>query len=99
MLIVANVPEGRVMVRNRDRRQGLELSWDTTWLPHLWMWHDIRSSGGPWRELAETLIVEPASVPHTLGLETARSLGQAHRLEAGETRSTELVLRPLADNP
>ncbi|HWD76613.1 MAG TPA: hypothetical protein VG371_15870 [Solirubrobacteraceae bacterium] len=99
MMIVANVPEGHLTVHNHDRRQGLELSWDTKWLPHLWMWHEVRSSGGPWRELAETLIVEPASVPHTLGLEMARDRGQAHRLEAGETRSAELVLRPLVDAP
>lgn len=99
MLVVANVPEGRVTVRNQDRRQGLELTWDRSWLPHLWIWHEVRTSGGVWRGLAETLIIEPASVPHTLGLETARSLDQAHRLEAGQTRSTEVVLRPLVDAP
>ena len=49
--------------------------------------------------LAETLIVEPASVPHTLGLETACERGQAHRMQAGETRTTELILRPLGDPP
>src|SRR5207244_3271729 len=31
MMIVANVPEGHLTVHNHDRRQGLELSWDTTW--------------------------------------------------------------------
>jgi hypothetical protein len=97
MLIVANVPSGRATVYNREHRQGVELTWDTTWLPHLWIWHDVRASGGPWREMAETLIVEPASVPHTLGLETARELGQAHRLEEGQRRSTELTLRPVND--
>ncbi len=99
MFVVANVPESRLVVRNRDRRQGLELTWDPAWLPHLWIWHEVRTSGGVWRGLAETLIIEPASVPHTLGLETARRLGQAHRLEAGQRRSTEVVLRPLADAP
>ena len=28
LLIVADVPEGRVVVRNRDRRQGIEITWD-----------------------------------------------------------------------
>jgi hypothetical protein len=97
MLIVAHVPEGRLTIHNRDHGQGLELTWDTSWLPHLWIWHEVRVSGGVWRQLAETLIVEPASVPHTLGLLTAEKLGQAHRLEAGEQRSSELAMRPLLD--
>jgi hypothetical protein len=99
LLIVANVPEGRLTIRNPDRRQGIELKWDHSWLPHLWMWHEVRTSGGPWRELGETLIVEPASVPHTLGLDIARGLGQAHQLEAGQRHSTEVMLRPLVDAP
>ena len=98
LLIVANVPEGRVVVRNRDRRQGIEIRWDAEWLPHLWMWHEVRTSGGAWRALAETLVVEPSSVPHTLGLETARELGQAHLLEAGQRASTEIVVRPLLED-
>jgi Domain of unknown function (DUF4432) len=97
MMVVANVPEGRVAVRNRDHDQGIELTWDTSWLPHLWMWHEVRTSGGPWREMAETLIVEPASVPHTLGLEKAQANGQAHVLQPGEHRTTELTLKPVLD--
>jgi hypothetical protein len=98
LLIVAGLPEGRVAVHNRDRRQGIELAWDTSWLPHLWMWHEVRTSGGPWRGLAEMLVIEPASVPHTLGLDAARQSGHAHRLEAGEQRSTEIVIRPLLED-
>jgi hypothetical protein len=97
LLAVAHVPEGRIVVRNRERRQGIEITWDVAWLPHLWIWHEARTSGGAWRQLAETLVVEPASVPHTLGLKTALELGQAHRLEAGQRASTEIVLRPLLE--
>lgn len=97
LLIVASVQEGRVAVHNRDRGQGVELRWDTGWLPHMWMWHEVRTSGGPWRALAETLILEPASVPHPLGLATARAHGQAHQLEAGGRRITEMTLRPIFD--
>ncbi|HEY4829882.1 MAG TPA: DUF4432 family protein [Solirubrobacteraceae bacterium] len=97
LLVVANLPEGRLTVHNRDHGQGIALTWDTSWLPHMWMWHEVRTSGGPWREMAETLVVEPASVPHTLGLATAQAHGQAHVLEAGEQRTTELTLRPLLD--
>jgi hypothetical protein len=97
MMVVSELPEGRVVIRNPDRHQGIELRWDMDWLPHLWIWHEVRTSGGPWRQLAEVLVVEPASVPHTLGLETARARGQAHRLEPGQRVSTELVLTPLHD--
>lgn len=95
--IVANVLEGRIAVHNRDHGQGIEITWDTSWLPHLWLWHDVRTSGGAWRGLAEMLVVEPASVSHTLGLGAASRLGQAHRLEAGQRRSFEIALRPLLD--
>jgi hypothetical protein len=95
LLIVADVPEGRLAVHNRDRGQGIEFTWDTSWLPHLWIWHEVRTSGGPWREMGETLAVEPASVPHSLGLATARAHGQAHVLQAGQKRTTEFALRPL----
>jgi hypothetical protein len=98
LLVVAQLPEGRIVVRNRERRQGIEIKWDVEWLPHLWMWHEVRTSGGPWRALAETLVVEPASVPHTLGLKTAQEEGQAYRLEAGESASTEIMLRPLLED-
>jgi hypothetical protein len=94
LLAVADLPAGRLEVHNRDRGQGIEIAWDVSWLPHLWMWHEVRTSGGPWRELTEMLVVEPACVPHTLGLDAARRSGHAHRLGAGEQRSTEIVIRP-----
>ena len=95
LFVVANVPEGRLEVFNRDRAQGVEILWDARWLPHLWVWHETRTTGGPWRELTELLVVEPASVPHTLGLGRAREHGQAHALAAGERVATEIALRPL----
>jgi hypothetical protein len=97
LLIVADLPDGRIAVHNRDRGQGLELSWDVAWLPHMWMWHEVRTTFDTWRGLTETLVIEPASVPHTLGLETALTCGQAYVLEAGERRSTEIALRPLSE--
>jgi hypothetical protein len=95
--MVADLAEGRVTVRNRDRRQGITITWDTSWLPHMWMWHEVRTSGGPWRQHGELLVVEPSSVPHTLGLDTARRHGQAHELRAGQQVTTEITLRPLCE--
>jgi hypothetical protein len=95
--MVADLAEGRVTVRNRDRRQGITITWDTSCLPHMWMWHEVRTSGGPWRQHGELLVVEPASVPHTLGLDTARRHGQAHVLRAGQEVRTEITLRTLSE--
>lgn len=99
LLAVTDLPEGKLEVWNRDRGQGVEISWDVSWLPHMWMWHEVRTSDGPWRQLGEMLVVEPACVPHTLGLDTARRSGHAHRLEAGEEHSTEIVVRPRLEGP
>lgn len=83
LLAVADLPEGRCALRNADRGQGLELRWDREFFPHLWMWHEQRVTGGMWRGLTETLVVEPASVPHTLGLERAIAEGQHHLVQPG----------------
>ena len=64
-------------MRNAGTGQGVELEWDADVLPHCWIWHEVRTYGGAWREAAEILAIEPASVPHGLGLETAIREGQA----------------------
>jgi hypothetical protein len=94
LLAVADLPEGRVAVRNLARGQSLELLWDADWLRHLWIWHETRSYGGPWRGQAEIMIVEPASVPHSLGLAAAIEHGQARWLDEGEKVSYRLEARP-----
>ncbi len=94
LLTVAGVREGRAAVRNVARGVGLELTWDAEALPHVWVWHEARMYKGPWRRQAELLVVEPASVPHPLGLATARDRGQATRLDAGTRFGYRLVARP-----
>jgi hypothetical protein len=47
------------------------------------MWHEMRGSGWLWRRQAELLGIEPASVPHSLGLERALQEGQATWVEPG----------------
>jgi len=95
LLCVTDLREGRVAIRNGARRGGIELSWDLEILPHMWIWHELRRYGGPWRGQAEILVVEPASVPHTLGLATAIEHDQARWLEPGESCSYRLVARAL----
>jgi hypothetical protein len=93
---VADLPTGRAVVRNAGHGHGLELTWDAEWLSHAWIWHEIRTYGGPWRGHAELICVEPTSVPHPLGLATALEHGHARRLEAGESCTYELFARPFA---
>jgi hypothetical protein len=92
-LVVADVDERRLALRNAARGQALELSWDGDLLRHVWVWHEVRTYGGPWRGAAEILVVEPASVPHGLGLATAIEHGQARWLEPGESLRYRLAVR------
>jgi len=80
---VQDVPEGTARVVNARTGAGVALSWNHEQLPHVWIWHEVRTSGGPWRGMTEMLVIEPASVPHHLGLETAIAEGQAAWAEPG----------------
>lgn len=95
-LVVTDLPEGRAVVRNAARGAGLELTWEAEWLRHAWIWHEVRTYGGPWRKQTEILVVEPTSVPHALGLAAAVEHGQARWLEAGQAAGYRLTARSLA---
>jgi hypothetical protein len=92
LLAVAELPEGRARVRNGRTGTTVDLAWDATWLRHLWIWHEAREYGGPWRGQTELLAIEPTSVPHPLGLAAAVEHGQALELRPGETAGYELRL-------
>ena len=93
-LTVTDVPEGRYEVVNDATGQGLRVEWDTKRLPHLWIWREVRASGGRWRGQAEILGLEPASVPHSLGLARAVAEGQALVLAAGERLGSRVAATP-----
>jgi galactose mutarotase-like enzyme len=93
--LVRDVPEGRARVRNQGRDQAVEITWSAGVLPHLLVWHEARGSGGVWRNATELLCIEPCSVPHLLGLETALESGQARRLAEGEELSWTMTVRPV----
>ena len=80
---VADLPDGRVEVRNVATGQGLLVEWDVAVLPHLWLWHEVRTSGGPWRGQGEMLGLEPASVPHSLGSRSGACRGPGASDRAG----------------
>jgi hypothetical protein len=68
---------GRAELRNSSDTTSVRLEWDSSRLGAVWVWHEARASGGPWRRQAELLGFEPASVPHCLGLAEAIRHGQA----------------------
>ena len=94
LFAVADIPEGRAEAVNVRTGQGIRLEWDAAALPHLWVWHEVRTTAGPWRRLTEVLCVEPSTVPHSLGLETARAQGQAVELTAGDRFDSTIAARP-----
>lgn len=96
LFCASDLSAGRIVVRNAAHGHGLELTWEADWLRHVWVWHEVRTYGGPWRRQAELLVVEPASVPHTLGLAAAVEHGQARLLDPGERCGYALFARPLA---
>jgi hypothetical protein len=98
LFAVTELPEGRARIRNSRTGTTVELTWDTSWLRHLWVWHEARAYGGPWRGQAELLAIEPTSVPHPLGLRKALEHGQALELAAGETAAYELRLEVSASS-
>jgi hypothetical protein len=81
VLSVVDLPDGWAEVRNRANGTGLRLDWEVSKLPYIWLWHEVRMSGGVWRHQTEILGVEPASVPHPLGLAAAVMAEQATWVE------------------
>lgn len=96
LVVLNSVAAGWAAIRNPVRDQGLALAWDVDFFPHCWMWQENRASAGIWRSLAELLVVEPATVPHTLGLGRAIAGGQQRTVRAGEVVRPWIIARPCA---
>jgi galactose mutarotase-like enzyme len=97
LLTASAVQPGRVRVANPARSLAYEITWeDTSWLSHVWLWREEHGAGGPWRERASLLVVEPASVPHDLGLAQAVERGEARVLGPGQRASYAASLRAVA---
>jgi hypothetical protein len=81
---VQDVEDGFARITNVRSGAGVIIEWEVDKLPHLWMWHEARRSGGPWRCLTELLVIEPASVPHHQGLAAAIAHDQATWVGPGQ---------------
>ena len=93
---VAELPAAWAVISNAGRDQGLAMAWDGSWFRHCWVWHENRVTGGPWREATEILVVEPSTVPHSLGLTAAEQSGHARTIESGMVAEPWIVVRPVA---
>lgn len=93
-LSLCDLPEGWYEVVNDRTGQGIRVEWDVAALPHLWLWREVRASGGRWRGQAEMLALEPASVPHSLGLARALAEEQAIVLDAGARFRGSVAVTP-----
>ncbi len=98
-LAVEELPEGWYEIVNERTGQGLRVEWDIAALPHLWLWREVRASGGRWRGQAELLGLELASVQHSLGLERALAENQAVVLAAGERFVSRVSAHPFSWGP
>ena len=92
--VVESLPKGWYELVNSATGQGLRVEWDVAALPHLWVWREVRMSGGRWRCQAELLGLEPASVPHSLGLARAHAEGQAVVLDRGARFHSTITAAP-----
>lgn len=69
------------------------VSWTSDTLPHLWLWHEyLHSPDMPERRRVRCLGLEPASVPHSLGLQAAKESGDATVLAPGQRWCSEVRL-------
>jgi hypothetical protein len=89
---VANLPVGKATVVNEAKMTGVSITWDLDPLKHLWIWQEIRTSPGSWRNAAELLIIEPASVPHHFGLAEAIQREECLWLNPGESKSYSIAI-------
>lgn len=94
--VVADLQEGLAEARNAATGEGLRLRWDVNVLPHLWVWHEARVSRGRWRSQTELLGIEPAMVPHSMGLDAAIASGHARLVSAQSPLSWWVEAEPLA---
>ena len=77
-----------------NSRLGLDVlvEWDATLLPHLWIWQECHSQGGPWQGRYHIVGLEPFSSYPSLGLGAAIENGTNIVIAPGQTLSTWLSL-------
>lgn len=84
---------GWAAIRNQEADLGVGLAWPVEVFPHLWTYQDVHGvPDEPWRGSGEFVMLEPASVPHSLGLAAAAAESQVMRLQPGEELASWLTV-------
>ncbi|WP_413754375.1 aldose 1-epimerase [Streptomyces sp. R-74717] len=72
---------------------GIRLAWDTTVLPHAWLWQECHASNGfPWYRRAYVVAIEPANVLPGAPSPACSARGQAPLLPAGTSWTSDIAL-------
>lgn len=72
---------------------GIRLEWDTTVLPHAWLWQECHASSGfPWYRRAYVVAIEPANVLPGDPTPACPTRGQAPLLPAGTSWTSDITL-------
>lgn len=87
---IGGFTEGWAAVRWENLGVGLVMRWDVATFPFAWMWVEIGGLGFPWFGTARVMAIEPMCTSVGDGLSAAISRGEAHMLDGGESRSTEI---------
>jgi hypothetical protein len=87
---IGGFTQGWAAVRRESLGVGLGMRWDVSTFPFAWMWVEIGGQGFPWFGSARIIAIEPMCTSVGDGLAAAFARGEAHTLEGGESRSTEL---------
>jgi galactose mutarotase-like enzyme len=98
LFCVGKLTEGKVTVRNEERGDGIEMTWDNNLFPYCWVWQETRDLGGIWRNQAEVLGIEPSTVPHHCGLDDAHKTGHAGKLNKGQSHNYKLQIRLIPES-
>jgi galactose mutarotase-like enzyme len=93
--VLIGVPSPSVTVSGEAA--SVTVTWTADTLPHLWAWHEYQHSEEmPEGRRIRCLGLEPASVPHSLGLQAAKESGDMTVLAPGERWRSEVRLSVLA---
>jgi hypothetical protein len=90
MAYLTDFTRGMVAIRNERLDTGIQLDWDSTFMPYAWYWLEAGgTSGFPWYQGVYVLGIEPAtSIP-------GHGITKAHTtvaFEPAESKSTEVAL-------
>ena len=90
MIMMDQLSRGSYQIVNSQLKLGVEMNWDLSVMPYLWLWMNFNGEAGyPWYKRAYLMAVEPwTSIIYdgTDGLNEAIANGSAVYLSPGDTK-------------